>query len=197
MEPHRAGPTCGFSVPALLFPAAVYLRGCGVTLIRARNCRVDRKMEDLLGQISRLDREEENRVLSAEEACSRVEAKRELQKLMKLEERSWKQKSRVRWRDKNTKCFHRVANARRRANALSRLMVDGEFLEDQGSIRNHVVEFYERLYSDPVPWRPTLDGLKFQRLGTDQAQWLERDLDEEEILAALRDLGGERAPGPE
>ncbi|KAK9085394.1 hypothetical protein Sjap_025805 [Stephania japonica] len=45
-------------------------------------------------------------------------------------------------------------------------------LEDQGSIRNHVVEFSERLYSDPVPWRPTLDGLKFQRLGTDQASAL-------------------------
>lgn len=61
----------------------------------------------------------------------------ELQELAKLEEISWRQRSKFLWikaGDKNIKFFHKIANAYRRYNKL-RTQKFGELVEDQEEIK--------------------------------------------------------------
>jgi hypothetical protein len=59
----------------------------------------------------------------------------------------------VRWLkegDKCTKFFHQVASANRRNNSIETLMVNGSATSDPASISEHVVNFYEALFLEPL-----------------------------------------------
>ena len=117
-----------------------------------------------------------------------------------MEKISWRQKSRITWLregDKNTKFFHRVANARRRVNTIFRLEVEGVVLEEEEAIRLAVEKFYKELYVEPHSFRPTLDGVSFESTPTEMCDWLERPFEEEGVFKALGEMCGDKAPGPD
>jgi hypothetical protein len=91
---------------------------------------------------------------------------------MDLEEISWRQKSRTVWLkegDRNSKFFHRLANPHRRNNLIGTLSIDGNTTSDSEEIKDGVVNFYEKLYTKSVQWRPKLDGLSFNGLTDSEA----------------------------
>ncbi|RVX19153.1 putative ribonuclease H protein [Vitis vinifera] len=112
--------------------------------------------------------------LSEEDRRSQGAAKDEFNHCAILEEISWRQKSRALWLkegDSNTKFFHRMANARRRGNFISSLTVKGR--------------------------RPEVESGLFNTLDSLDNDILERQFSNEEVLRALSDLGGDKAPGPD
>ena len=58
------------------------------------------------------------------------------------------------------------------------------------------MKFYKNLYQEPESWRPTIDGLEFACLDESERLSLEREFDEEEILALLKEAECDKAPGP-
>ena len=56
---------------------------------------------------------------------------------------------------------------------------------------------YKRLYQEPEEWRPTVDGLDFAILDESDRLSLEREFDREEIIVALREAEGDKAPSPD
>lgn len=65
------------------------------------------------------------------------EAERDYNNLLKMEEISWRQKSRAIWLkegDRNTKFFHKVISWRSSINQISRLKVHGHWVYDQEKI---------------------------------------------------------------
>ena len=56
-----------------------------------------------------------------------------------------------------------MANANRRNNSIESLIVDGMPTSDSASISDHIVTFYESLFSEPLSWRPRLDNLDLIR----------------------------------
>ena len=58
-----------------------------------------------------------------------------------------------------------------------------------------MVGFYKSLYQEPEAWRPTVDGLDFASLDESDRFSLQREFDGEEIIAALQEAEGDKAPG--
>ena len=75
--------------------------------------------------------------------------------------------------------------------------VEGVLYEDESEITNQVVDFYKKLYQELESWRPTIDGLDFACLDEDDRYSLERDFEKKEILEALMEVEGDKAPGPD
>ena len=142
----------------------------------------------------------EGRSLSGTERSRKTLVVEELEKMALLEEISWRQKSKAIWLkegDKNTKFFHRLANSHRRYNSISSLLINGEMSTDPNSIADNITHFYTNLYSEEAAWRPKLDGIEFLMIPREEAMWLERPFDEEEVGGVLKAFNGDKAPGPD
>ena len=68
--------------------------------------------------------------------------------------------------------------------------------EAESDIQDQVGGFHKNLYQESESWRPTIDGSKFASL--DDFDWLslEREF-EKEIIVALREAEGDKAPSPD
>ena len=151
-------------------------------------------------ELQALDLKKSLASLSDEERIRREDCKIELEKVAQLEEVSWRQKSRVLWLkegDNNTKFFHKMANSHRRYNYMERVEVDGVVYEDDSVIRAKVVQFYKFLYQENEPWRPTVNGLDFDVISSEERNMLERSFTSDEVLQVVKDLQGYKAPGPD
>nr|CAN70181.1 hypothetical protein VITISV_000006 [Vitis vinifera] len=115
-----------------------------------------------------------------------------------LEETSRRQKSKEIWLregDKNTKYFHKMANARARRNFLSKIRVNGATLSSIEDIKEGVCRAYWSLISVFGDWRPSTNGLNFKELGEGLASSLEVMFSEEEIFVVVSSCCCDKAPG--
>uniref|UniRef100_A0A2N9ELX8 Reverse transcriptase domain-containing protein n=1 Tax=Fagus sylvatica TaxID=28930 RepID=A0A2N9ELX8_FAGSY len=71
------------------------------------------------------------------------------------------------------------------------------FMKMLDEVRDNVVCFYESLYQEKEAWRPTVEGLDFHSIGAFDSAQLERKFDREEVVSVLKDLKGDKAPGPD
>ena len=146
------------------------------------------------------DKEERGRSLSMEEEEARKEARELYKKWALLEEVSWRQKSREIWLkegDRNTKFFHKMAKAHRRRNQLNRIKVNGRRLTKESEIKEEIDRNFQALLTDPGEWKPSIDGLIFERLEIGDVERLEKPFSEEVVFKALVAYCGEKAPGPD
>jgi hypothetical protein len=151
-------------------------------------------------ELKSLDDSEEGRQLSEEEKVRRCQLSRELEASLLQEEISWRQKSRIRWLkegDKCTKFFHQVANANRRNNSIDSLVVNGSATSDMAIIGDHIVNYYDTLFTEPLNWRPRLDNLEFDRLSDTEALSLEDPFEENEVWEVIKGMDRDKAPGPD
>ncbi|CAN1250788.1 hypothetical protein LINPERPRIM_LOCUS7518 [Linum perenne] len=129
--------------------------------------RIEHQIHLKLSGIKSLDLLEEYGLLSESERILRISLKCELDHLWKLEENSWAQKAKESWLrlgDKNTRFFHRVANAKRRFNSIDRIWVDGTKVHGQLELKDTAVHFYRSLYTDLVCSRPFPTGISFDSI---------------------------------
>lgn len=120
-----------------------------------------------LQKIESLKERNMERGLEEEEKAKMMENEKDYHKILRMEEISWLQKSKVSWLkegDKNTKLFHKTACWREANNYMSHLKVDGEWIYDQVRIREAVEQFYSNLYIDLFPIRLELEGVAFDRM---------------------------------
>ena len=161
---------------------------------------VGRRKKELLGALEVLDAKEGVLGLTETERVERNEASSQVEQLLSLEEISWRQKSRmlcIKEGDNNTKFFHMMANSHRRSNHLSFLEVDGVIYEDGAEVAAQVVQYYKTLYQESEEWKPFVEGLEFDEIGESEKGWLERRFEKDEILLVVRDMEGDKAPGPD
>ena len=162
--------------------------------------QVDVNKKVALDKVIFWDGQEKIRPLSLEELEARKVAKGDFEKWALMEEVSWRQKSREVWLregDRNTGFFHKMANSHSRRNCLSKIKVDGVWLTEEQEIKRGVVRAFKDQLTDPGGWHPSMEGLDFNRIGDEDAARLEEVFSEEEVLKALSDLNGDKAPGPD
>ncbi|XP_011625869.1 uncharacterized protein LOC105421170 [Amborella trichopoda] len=152
-----------------------------------------------LNAIQEPDRTKESRPFSTSECNLRTQTKLEYFSNLKKEELYWFQRSRVSWLksgDHNTGFFHIIAKCHIRDNFISTIKVDNRILDQAVEIESAILAFFQNLYTVPSVPRPRMGNLQFQTIPTPSIQWLEHPLSETEILAAINDLGKDKAPGP-
>ena len=161
--------------------------------------RVDLKKE-ALSRISFWDALEKEKVLSLEEAEKREKAREEYKKWVDMEEVSWRQKSRETWLkegDRNTGFFHRMANSHRRRNSIRSISISGRRFVNEPEIKEGLVGAFQSLLTASNNWCTPFPDLMFNVIGVDQVAKLVEMFAEEEILATISGLNGDKALGPD
>ena len=124
--------------------------------------RVEYRKNLALDQLQFWDAKEKTIRLSLEEMDARRKVREEYKKWVLLEEMNWRQKSREVWLkegDRNTRFFHRMANAHRRRNNVDQIRVNGVWYSEENVISERIVNAFRSLLSNPGNWRPPLSGL--------------------------------------
>ena len=89
---------------------------------------------------------------------------KDLENTLLCEEIYWRQKSRTLWLkegDRNTRFFHKMANSYRRYNRVEVLRINCVLSDDHTEVKDHIVQFYQSLYSGRSTWRPRMDNQSF------------------------------------
>ena len=90
-----------------------------------------------------------------------------------------------------------MANAHRKRNRLNRIKVNGRSLTKESEIKEEIGRNFQALLTDPGEWKPSIDGLIFEKLEMGDVDRLEKPFSEEEVFEALADCCGEKTPGPD
>ncbi|XP_026409970.1 uncharacterized protein LOC113305077 [Papaver somniferum] len=64
-------------------------------------------------------------------------------------------------------------------------------------LQEHIVGFYKTLFTEEEIIRPDLEGIDFDSITATKAIILDSDFNEDEVVRAIRDLGNDKAPGPD
>jgi hypothetical protein len=60
-----------------------------------------------------------------------------------------------------------------------------------------ILPVFMRLYREDGYRRPYLDGIQFDTISDEDALWLERPFEENEIESVVQSCNGDKAPGPD
>ncbi|XP_060212174.1 uncharacterized protein LOC132639769 [Lycium barbarum] len=114
------------------------------------NTEVFGKLEDqrskALNELSRLEQSTEGKILMQDEKIQLLNLQAQIEEVARIEEISWRQKSRCLWLrdgDRNTKFFQNMADAHRRYNCIDKLQVRGSTTEDKEEIKEEILSFYQ------------------------------------------------------
>ena len=104
--------------------------------------------------------------------------KKELNELPLKKDILVEQKMKIQWvkdGDANSGLFHRVLNARKSKNFISKIELDnGEVLTREEDIVREVVDFFETLYSQQMPEYRGFIGVDWEGISSFSSTWLER-----------------------
>ncbi|KAL4193561.1 hypothetical protein AMTRI_Chr06g177340 [Amborella trichopoda] len=97
----------------------------------------------------------------------------------------------------NTKKFHVIANARRRQNDISGLLIDDIDRDDDVGMSNAVVSHFEKAFTSEVRVTPRLTRVGFKGLSSELVAFLERGVAMEKVKSAIFSLHADKASGPD
>jgi hypothetical protein len=82
-------------------------------------------------------------------------------------------------------------------NSIETLVVNGTPTLDPTMVGNHIVNYYDSLFTEPLNWRPRLDNIEFDMLSNSDASSLEEPFEEREVWEVIKGMDGDKAPGPD
>lgn len=121
--------------------------------------------------------------------------------ILEREEIFWYQKSRINWMnygDRNTSFFHQYAKVRRQQNFVRRLLLNGNWVEDQESLHDGAIQYFQNLLTSEVnSLDPDLISVIPQMITADQNDSLCVIPQSAEVKEAVFSLSGNSSPGPD
>lgn len=128
--------------------------------------------------------------------------RRELDEVLCQEELLWYQKSRAEWirdGDKNTSFFHLSTIVRRWRNRVSSIRDDdGEWLTDKEAVKNHIVHFFESLFTaESDECSHDLPKNLFPMFREYDWKQMNRAFTADEVRSVIMQMGSLKAPGPD
>ena len=90
-----------------------------------------------------------------------------------------------------------MSNLHRRRNTITKMRINGQFITGEEQLRLRIAKAFETMLADSSEWRANLVGLNFSRLNALEADNLELQFTEAEMINAPNDLNGDKALGPD
>ncbi|KAL2902408.1 hypothetical protein RDABS01_027490 [Bienertia sinuspersici] len=160
-----------------------------------------RKKRELLARIEGIQK---NLSIKHDRGLIKLESKlrKELDEVLYQEELLWYQKSRVNWicdGDRNTSFFHLSTITRRWKNRIVAIKDEnGHWLQDQHEIKSHIVNYFDRLYTEESNCSvPVLPRKMFPLFPEHDWKNLNKKYSTNEVYSMLNCIGSLKAPGPD
>jgi hypothetical protein len=99
--------------------------------------------------------------------------------------------------DANSKFFHGILAARRRANAILFIDVDGVRVEGVANVRGAVFNHFRHHYKSLNNSRPSVEDMMFKTLSIEEGGSLMGLFSEDEIKQAVWNCDSYKSPGPD
>ncbi|XP_026377952.1 uncharacterized protein LOC113272314 [Papaver somniferum] len=161
---------------------------------------IDRTIDTALAKLKELEDIDDDRGLTEVEDDMLVTAKLEFDVAHRRQSMLMRQKSRIRYfrdGDRNTKHFHRVVKGYRALNNINNLRINGRWTGNKEEIKTGIANHFELAFKEVSNNRPRIKNMCLRRINENASVWLERHFSEEEVKNAIKDLGVDRAPGPD
>ena len=161
-----------------------------------------RRKRIIMSRLEGISRAEARYGLSTNLEKLQGELWKELDDVMLQDHVLWAQKSRSDWYingDRNTRFFHAKANGRRKRNYIGALKNDeGEWIYDVDLLKGMATSFFRNLFSEDISLREPLWCINsYPRIKEEEIMGICKQVENEEIRAALFQMGGLKAPGPD
>ncbi|XP_026384073.1 uncharacterized protein LOC113279607 [Papaver somniferum] len=161
---------------------------------------IDMSIDTALTKLKELDELDDERGLTEVEEDMLVTAKVEFDVAHHRQSIMMRQKSIMRYfrdGDRNTKHFHRVVKGHIAFNNINNLRINGRWSCNKDEIKMGITNHFELAFKQTSNNRPRIKNMCLKRIDEDASIWLERPFSEEEVKNAIKDLGIDRAPGPD
>ena len=125
----------------------------------------------------------------------------EINALLDDEEIYWEQRAKAHWLkedDRNTKFFHAQASERRKQNTIMDIWDEhGRWCDEEDSIAQTALSYFDNIYSSSHPCRieEVTDAIPYM-VTNEMNESLVREFTREEVVAALKQIHPNKAPGP-
>jgi hypothetical protein len=83
-----------------------------------------------------------------------------------------------------------VANSNRKCSTIENLVINGDISFNLDEVEDHIFQFFTKLYIEKESWQSHLDGLPFYSISYEEAVWVERAFEENEVFVMVKDLNG-------
>ena len=71
------------------------------------------------------------------------------------------------------------------------------WIDDPEKIKDHFFDFFKDNFDSTKVGGPTLGATNFSKITSEEAAYLERPFEEEEVWDAIKNCGGNKSPGPD
>lgn len=152
------------------------------------------------GKVSDYEALMENRILTEQELNHELECRMLLNKLESDRVMDLKQQARIKWAvegDENSAFFHGFIKNRICKSRINGLVIDNEWCTIPGRIKQEAQAHFARRFCEPIKRRPTFKCDGINRLQDEDRDKLVEPFTREEVLNAIKECDGSRAPGPD
>ncbi|XP_026410405.1 uncharacterized protein LOC113305602 [Papaver somniferum] len=160
---------------------------------------LDSRMEELEGIFMTLDAEENTKNgMTEEQWDERLQARQKFCKLDILKAEKWRTRSRIthmKLHDDNTKYFHILATDRRRMSYIGAIKVNDAVTVDEKKIKKPLLNIFRKIFSNKL--QENMDSMNFNKITEEVRIWIESEVTEDECLHCMKNLGQNKAPGPD
>ncbi|GJY30473.1 RNA-directed DNA polymerase, eukaryota [Tanacetum coccineum] len=166
--------------------------------IRESNRSQARAKKSLVDGLVAIDKDLDMGINSDDMLLRRLELTRKLHELKQSDRKDVAQKAKVQWAiegDENSKYFHGIINKRRAQLGIRGVFVNGLWTTEPSSVKKAFVDHFANRFNQPMNARLKLNMMFPNQLTPDQVEDLDRNIDNDEIKAAVWACGENKSPG--
>ena len=175
------------------------IKGWGQNLDSQRR----KQKEEIIRRIAILDDWSEERELAHLEWEERYALDHTFNQMLLEEELQWQRRGGEKWLlagDSKSSYFHKCANGRRGKMHISMLEVNGQEVVEPDSLKDHITEYYKRLFGSEDVADMHLDRdlwPSYQQIQQEENEFLTRPFSLEELDVVIKEMKNNTALGPD